>query len=113
VADHLQQLLDLFDEPRVKDRLCQFNMSEVARTLSHILVAGSTLVLTVNRSESGVVEPLVARLRLRLVHGLGVEDVANTHILDFLWREQAKLYLLDYAQRRIRMHKVEVRHDEG
>jgi hypothetical protein len=84
VADHLQQLLDLFDEPRVKNRLGQFDVPKVARALSHILIAGSTLVLTVDRSESGVVEPLVARLRLRLIHGLRVENVANTHIFYLL-----------------------------
>ena len=85
MADHLQQLLDLFNEPRVEDGLCQLNMTEVARTFCHILVAGSTLVLSVDGSESGVVEPLISRLRLGLIHGLGVEDVANTHVLDLLW----------------------------
>ena len=86
MADHLQQLLDLLDKPRMINRLCQLDVTEVARTLGHILIAGSTFELPVDGSKPRIVESLVPRLRLTLVHGLGIKDVANTHILNFFRR---------------------------
>ena len=86
MADHFQQLLDLLDKPRVINRLCQLNMSKVARTFSHILIASGTFKLPVDGPKSRIVEPLIPRLRLTLVHGLGIENVANTHILNFFRR---------------------------
>lgn len=113
MADHLQQLLDFLNETRVINRLCQFDVSKMARTFSHILIAGRAFELSVDRSKARVVESLVPRLCLALIHGLGVEDMADAHVLDFLGRKQSKLDLLDDAQRRIRVHEVEIRHDGG
>jgi hypothetical protein len=82
MADHLQQLLDLLEESRVKDRLCQFDVTEMTRTFRHVLIARSALVLSVDGSESRVIQTLIPRLHLALVHGLRIQDVHNTHILD-------------------------------
>lgn len=68
------------------DRLCQLDMTEMTRTLGHILVASGALELSVDGTKSRVVQSLIARLCSSLVHGLRVQDVADTHILDFLRR---------------------------
>jgi hypothetical protein len=110
VADHLEQLLCAPDEPGVKDGPGEFDVTEVARAFGHVLSAGLALELSVDGAEEGIVEAAIARLRPRLVHGLGVDDVANAHALDFFGREEAKLDLLDRADRRARMRKNKVRH---
>jgi len=86
VADHLQQLLDLFEETRMIDRLCQLDMTEMTRALGHILVASGAFELSVDGSETRVVQSLIARLCSSLVHGLGVQNVTDTHVLDLLRR---------------------------
>lgn len=82
MADHFQQLLDLLEKSRVEDRFCQLDVPEVARAFRHVLVASSTLELTVDGSQSRVIQTLFSRLQLALVHRLGVQDVSHTHILD-------------------------------
>lgn len=46
-------------------------------------------------------------------HRLRVFYMYYTHILDFFRRKQTKLHLLNRAQRRAGILKVEVRHDDG
>ena len=97
----------------MKNRLCQFDVTKVTRTFRHILVASGALELSVDGTKSRVVQSSISWLQLTLVHRLGVQNVGNTHVLDLLWRQQTKLYLLNRAQRRIRVREVEVRHDDG
>ena len=87
------------------DWLRQLDMAKVPRTFRHVLIAGRALELTVDGSESRVVESVLSRLHFAIIHGLRVEDMADTHILDLFRGKKTKLDLLDGAQRRIGMRK--------
>ena len=84
VADDLENLLDLLDEAGMEDRLRELDVAEVPRALAHALLAGRTLVLSIDGTEAWVVETALTRLRPCLVHRLGVYDVSHAHILDLL-----------------------------
>lgn len=113
MTDNLQQLLSLLKKAGVEDRLGQLDVTKVTRTFGHILVASSALELSIDGTQARVVQSSISRLQLALVHRLGVQNVSDTHILDLLRRQKPKLDLLDCAQRRIAVRKVEVRHDDG
>lgn len=84
MTDSFKDLLDLLYEARMKDRLCELDMAKVTRAFRHILLASCALELAIDRAKSGIVEAINSRLQARLIHGLGVHDVGNTHVLDFL-----------------------------
>ena len=54
------------------DWFCQLDMAKVTRTLGHILIAGAAFELTVDGSKSRVVESILPRLHLAVIHGLWV-----------------------------------------
>lgn len=110
MADDLEDLLHSLDEARVVDRLCQLDMTKVARALGHVLGAGLALELSVDRTKQRVVETSLARFRSGLIHGLGVYDVANTHALDLLGRKESELDLLYDLERRTGVREIKVRH---
>jgi len=110
VADNLEQFLCALDEPGVVNRPGKLNMTEVTGTLGHVFSARLALELPVDRAKKRIVETTVAGLRPRLVHRLGVEDVAHAHRLDFLRRQESELDLLDCTKRRTRVREDEVRH---
>lgn len=110
VTNGLKNLLNLFYEAGVEDRLSQFDVAKMTGTFGHVLLTCRALELTVNRAETGIVKTSCARSGSRLVHGLGVEDVSNTHILDLFGREETELNLLHRLERRIGMRKVKIRH---
>lgn len=112
MADSLEDLLDLLDEARMEDRLGKLDVAKVASALGHVLLAGRTLELAVDRAKPGIVQTLNARLGARLVHGLGVDDMSNTHILDLLGREETELNLLHRFEGRVRVREVKIRHLE-
>lgn len=72
MADNFQNLLDLLDESWVVNRLGQLNVPKVARTFGHVLIASGALELTVDGTQSGIVESSIARLHLALIHRLRV-----------------------------------------
>lgn len=86
----------------VKNRRGQLDVAKVARADLDVLLARRARVHAVDGAELGVVEALLARLLLLLVHGLGVDDVDDAHGLDLLGREQAELDLLDGPERTFR-----------
>lgn len=112
VADHLEELLNLLQEPGMVDWLGQFNVTKMTGTLVHALIARSTLELTVDRSQARVIESLISWLQLCVIHSLRVYYVSDTHVLDLLRREQPKLNLLYGTERRIGALEVKVRHAE-
>jgi hypothetical protein len=69
--------------------------------------------LSVDGTKARIVQPTISGLQPTLIHRLGVQNVANTHILNLFRRKQPKLYLLDRAQRRIRLREVKIRHFDG
>ena len=77
----------------------ELNMAKVARADLDVLLAGCARVHAVDGAELGVVEALLTRLLLLLVHGLRVDDVDDTHGLDLFGREQPELDLLDDPER--------------
>lgn len=110
MADHLEDLLDLLDETRMIDGLGKLDMTKVSGTLGHVLEAGGALELAVDGAKTRVVQTLSARFRPGLVHGLGVDDVDDTHVLGLLGREETELDLLHRLDGRIGMRKVKVGH---
>ena len=78
---------------------CEFDMTKMSRTLEHIFSAGAASNGTVDGSKLGVVEALFARSVPLLVHGLGILDVTDAHILNLLGRKETKLDLLNRLQR--------------
>lgn len=110
MADDLQNLLDFLDETGMVDRLCQLNVTKMARTLAHGLGTGRASELSIDGSELGVVETTGAGCRLVLFHGLGVKNMADTHVLDLLGGHDAELNLFDRLERRARVGEVEVSH---
>ena len=113
VADDLQYLLHFLDETWMEDRLGELDVAEMAGTFRHVLCTCLALELSIDRTESGIVEAFFARFCARFVHRLGVFDVGDAHILDLIRREDAELDLLDDLQRRTGVREVEVRHDCG
>jgi hypothetical protein len=110
VANNFQDLLDLLDEARMVHRLGQLNMTEVAGTLPHSLRACLALELPVDGTKKWVIEAAIARLGFILLHRLRIENMRDTHVLDFLWRHETELNLLHRLERRARVGEVEVRH---
>lgn len=94
------------------DGLGQLDVAKVTWTLRHVLIARLALELAIDGAEAGIVEAFFARLGASFVHGLWVLDMADTHVLDLFRRQQTKLHLFDRAQRRIRVRKEKIRHDE-
>jgi hypothetical protein len=88
----------------------ELNVAKVAGADLDVLFARGARVHAVNGAELGIVETLFARLRVGLVHGLGVDDVDHAHSLDLLGREQAELDLLDGPERTFREHRGAGRH---
>lgn len=106
VANHLKNLLDLFEEAWVENGLRQLDVAEMAWTLSHRLGACFAPELSIDGSEKGIVQSSVARLDAQLVHGLRVDDVAHAHVLDLFRSQDAKLDLLYRLYRRARVREV-------
>ncbi len=106
MTDDLEDLLDLLDEARVEDRFSELNVTEMARTLRHILGASLALELPIDGTEKRVVQTTVARLGSRLIHSLRINNVGDTHVLDLLRREESKLDLLNRLERRTRVREV-------
>ena len=73
----------------------KFDMTKVARADLDVLLARRARVHAVDGTELGVVETLLTRLLVVLVHGLRVDDVHHAHGLDLLGGEQPELDLLD------------------
>ena len=113
MADNFQQLLSLLKKAGVKDRFSQLDVAKVTWTFGHILIASRALELPIDGTQSRVVQSILTRLQLALVHRLRVQHVADTHILDLLRRQESELDFLDCAQRRRGVREVEVRHDDG
>jgi hypothetical protein len=97
----------------VENRCGELNVTKVTGADLDILLARRARVHAVNGAEPRVVESILARLRVRLVHGLREEDVAHAHGLDLLGREQTKLDLLDGPERTFRLDGRTGRHDGG
>ena len=93
----------------MKDRLRQLDVTEMTGTFVHAFAASSTLELTVNGTETGVVQTILPGLRPGLIHGLRIFDPADGHILDLLGRQETKLDLLDSFEWRIAVRKMKVR----
>ena len=113
MANHLENFLCLLDEAGMVDRFCELDVTEMARTLRHVLRARLALELSVDRAEERVVETTVAWLHSALIHRLRVEDMRDTHVFDLLRRQETELDLLDRLERRTGVREVEVRHDVG
>jgi len=113
VANNLQDLFDALDEARMENRFGQLDMAKMTGAFRHVLGACFALVLAVNGTEERVIETAITRFRSSLVHGLGVNDVAHTHGLDLLRRQESELNLLDNPEGRMGMRKVQVRHLDG
>lgn len=65
-------------------------------------------------SYSGIRTMFTTQLVVQVTHhGLRVDDVSNTHLLDLRGIQQTKLDLLDTLQRRAGRREVKVRHVEG
>ena len=67
VADRLQDLLDLDDEPDMKDRHGQLDVAKVTGTRCDVLFAGAARIHAVDGAELGVVESVFPWLLLLLV----------------------------------------------
>jgi hypothetical protein len=129
VAHRLKNFLDFHDETwhcqfgllqspgktrtDVEDRRGKFDVAKVTRADLDVLLAGCARVHAVDGAELGVVQALLTRLRVGLVHGLGVDDVDDAHGLDLLGGEQPELDLLDGAERTFRLHGCAGRHGCG
>lgn len=87
----------------VEDGGGELNVAKVAGARLDVLLARRARVHAVNGAELGVVEALLARLLVLLVHGLGVDDVHDAHGLDLFGGEQAELDLLDGPERTFRL----------
>lgn len=83
----------------MEDRRGELDVAKVARAHLDVLLARSARVHAVDGAELGVVEALLTRLLLLLVHGLWVDDVDDAHGLDLLGGEQPELDLLDGPER--------------
>lgn len=127
----------------MKDRGGELNMSKVAGTLLHILVARRAFEAAIDGAHARVTETVLARELLRLIlsrevstcrlecitslpgvaqrrtsnvsthHSLRIHNLADAHLLDLFRGEQAKLNLLDGPERSRRVCKVEIRHGCG
>jgi hypothetical protein len=102
VAHGLEELLDLHNETDVKDGCVQLDVTKVTGAGLDIFLARGARVHAVDSAELGVIETLLTRFLLLLVHGLRVDDVDDTHGLDLLGREQPELDLLDGPERTFR-----------
>jgi hypothetical protein len=119
VAHRLKNLLDLDNETwerqlhvnadtakvaltDVEDGSGQLDVAKVPRADLDVLLARCARVHAVDGTELGVVETLLARLLVVLVHGLRVDNVHHTHALDLLGGEQPELDLLDGPERTFR-----------
>jgi hypothetical protein len=87
----------------VEDGRGQLDVAKVTGADTDVLLARGARELAVNGAELGVVEALVARLGVGLVHGLRVDDVHDAHGLDLLGREQPELDLFDGPERLIKL----------
>lgn len=106
MTNNLQDLLDFLDEARMIHGLGQLDMTEMTRTLIHGLGTRFALELSIDRTKERVIETAIAWLDLVLLHRLGVENVADTHILYLLGRHQSKLNLLDRLERCARVGEM-------
>jgi len=84
----------------VEDGHGKLNMTKMTRTLEHVFTASTAGHRAVDGTQLGVVQSFLSRAHSLLIHGFGVLDVTDTHVLDFLGREETKLDLLDGLQRR-------------
>ena len=109
MADHLENLFDLLDKSWMIDWLGQLDVTEMTRAFVHAFTASSTLELTVNGTETWVVQAILPGLRPGFVHGLRILDSADGHVLDLLRREETKLDLFDGLEWRIAVRKMKVR----
>lgn len=106
-AVDLQTLTD------VKNRRGQLDVAKVAGADLDVLLARGARVHAVDGAELGVVEALFARLLVRLVHGLWINDMNDAHGLDLLGGEQPELDLFYRAQTAFRLRRCTGRHDGG
>jgi hypothetical protein len=97
----------------VKTGCGELDVTKVTGADLDVFLARRARVHAVNGAEPGVVEAVLARLRVRLVHGLREGDVAHAHRLDLLGREQSELDLLDGPERTFRLDGRTWRHDCG
>lgn len=96
-ADTLQNLLHFYDEADMEDRPCQFNVTKMTWTLSHPLATCLTLVVPVNRSHTRIRKPPHLCLVASFIHYLGELNFGDGIGFDFLWGEDTKLDLSDFA----------------
>jgi hypothetical protein len=83
----------------VEDGSGKLDVTKVARADLDVFFARGTRVHAVDSTKLGIVETLLTRSLVLLVHGLRVDDVDDTHRLDLLGGEQPELDLLDGAER--------------
>lgn len=95
------------------DRCGKLDVTEVTRTLGHVLGTGLALELAVDGAQAGVIQTVLAGLGLLGVHCLGILDVGDTQALDLIGRHDSKLDLLNGLDRRTGVRKREVRHLGG
>lgn len=91
---------------------CEFDVTEMTRTIVHVVITCLALVLSICRTKKRIVETAFSWLCSGLVHGIGVLYVYHTHVLDLLGRKNTELDLLNRLEWRRRRRKNEVRHDE-
>lgn len=84
----------------MEDRLRELDVPEVARTIVWYLVTRRAPRTAVDGAKLGVVQALLAWRMPLLVHRLRVLNVADGHVLDLLWGEEAELDLLHRLERR-------------
>lgn len=84
----------------MKDGHSKFDVPEVARTFLLAFAASRAHLATIDGSELGVVQALLARSVALFVHCLGIFDVAYAHALDLIGREETELNLLYRLERR-------------
>jgi len=132
VADRLQNLLDFCHEAIMIYWSCKLDGTKVARAFSHVLFTSTASEIAIDCSEMRIIRTFFARseallipgnqrletsnhdgmcLSILYIHRLRIFDVDDRKAFGFFGREQAKLDLLDRAQRRARVGKIETRHD--
>lgn len=97
----------------MEDRHSELDMSKVTRAELGDFLASRASCAAVDGAEFGVVQALFPWRLALFVHGLGVLDVTDAHVLDLFGREQAELDLLHPLLGRRGEGKVVVRHGCG
>jgi hypothetical protein len=111
VANSLKKLLDFSQKTNMEHRRRELNVTEMSRALFWTLFASLAVVLTVNGTQTRVIDTLGPRPLALVIQCLGVFDVDHTHALDLFGGKETELNFLDGAQRRLRVREKHVRHD--